>query len=149
METVLKPVQPSHPSSKGIRVAWGILLVILALNAFGGGYYALAGAEGVPVEWLHGSPFHSYFIPGLFLMTIIGGGSLITAILVFAGHKKAFLWNLVLCLVIFAWLIVQVSIIGLVSFMQPATALAVMLILLLSLVYKNRVLSANNNLRNI
>ena len=37
----------------------------------------------------------------------------------------------------------------LVSFMQPATALAVMLILLLSLVYKNRVLSANNNLRNI
>ncbi|MDY0344249.1 MAG: hypothetical protein RBR28_11800 [Lentimicrobium sp.] len=142
METGLQPVQSNLPSSKGLRIVWGILLAIVALNAFGGGYYALSGAKGIPVEWLDGSPFHSYFIPGLFLLIVIGGGSMVTAVLVFIGHKKAFLWSLVLCLIVFSWLIIQVSIIGLVSFMQPATALAVLLILLLSVVYKNRLLSA-------
>ena len=33
----------------------------------------MAGAENVPVEWLQGSPFHSYFIPGLFLFLTVGG----------------------------------------------------------------------------
>jgi len=50
-----------------IRYSLGALLIILAVNAFGGGYYGMAGAEGVPIEWLNGSPFPNYFIPGLFL----------------------------------------------------------------------------------
>ena len=35
----------------------GTLLDFGALNAFGGGYYGLAGAQGIPREWLRGSPF--------------------------------------------------------------------------------------------
>ncbi|MDD3743519.1 MAG: hypothetical protein PHX54_07865 [Lentimicrobiaceae bacterium] len=143
LQREVSAAQNGKSSSKLLRLIWGSLLVILALNAFGGGYYALAGAKGIPVEWLKGSPFHSYVIPGLFLLIVIGGGALVTAIMVFAGHRKAFLWNLILCLIVFAWLIIQVSIIGLVSFMQPVTALATMLILLLSLIYKNRLLSVN------
>ena len=33
------------------------LLTFGALNAFAGGYYGLAGAKGVPIEWLRGQPF--------------------------------------------------------------------------------------------
>ncbi len=36
------------------RRALGALLVFAAVNAFGGGYYGLSGAPGVPVEWLAG-----------------------------------------------------------------------------------------------
>lgn len=125
---------------KSLRIFWGLLLLLFALNAFGGGLYALSGANGIPVEWLRGSPFHSYFIPGLFLFVVIGGGALCTAILIFIGHKKAFLWSVVICLIVFAWLIVQVAIIGLVSFMQLLTFLIVLLIALLSVVYNNRLL---------
>lgn len=38
-----------------IRYPLGGLLAFGALNAFGGGYYGLAGAPGVPTEWLEGS----------------------------------------------------------------------------------------------
>jgi hypothetical protein len=43
----------------------------------------MAGAENVPIEWLEGSPFRNYFLPGLFLFVAIGCLSLVTAITVF------------------------------------------------------------------
>jgi hypothetical protein len=55
------------------RYTLGGLLALVAVNAFGGGYYGLAGAEGIPREWLAGSPFHSYFVPSLFLLVVVGG----------------------------------------------------------------------------
>jgi hypothetical protein len=45
---------------KVIRMTLGVILSLLALNALGGGYYGMAGAENVPLEWLEGSPFKSY-----------------------------------------------------------------------------------------
>ena len=56
-----------------IRYTLGVLLAFGALNAFGGGYYGMQGAEGVPLEWLEGSPFKDYFLPGLILFAVVGG----------------------------------------------------------------------------
>jgi hypothetical protein len=58
----------------------GSLLLLMAINAFGGGFYAMAGAKDVPVEWLKESPFPDYFIPGLFLFLVIGGSALLAAV---------------------------------------------------------------------
>ena len=71
-----------------MKNALGILLLFLALNAFGGGYYGMAGAKDVPVEWLEGSPFNNYFLPALILFVIVGGSSLTASLLVFRKHKK-------------------------------------------------------------
>ena len=49
-------------AEKIIRYSLGILLLIVAVNAFGGGYYGMAGAKDVPIEWLKGSPFRNYFV---------------------------------------------------------------------------------------
>ena len=38
---------------------------LIAVNAVGGAWYALAGAPNVPKEWLEGSPFRDYRVPGL------------------------------------------------------------------------------------
>jgi hypothetical protein len=51
-----------------IRTLLGALLTVGALNAFAGGYYGLSGAEGVPREWLAGSPFRDYFVPSVILL---------------------------------------------------------------------------------
>lgn len=40
--------QKAH--DKFIRYTLGFLLALLALNAFGGGYYGMAGAQHVPVQ---------------------------------------------------------------------------------------------------
>ena len=123
-------------AQKTIRYMLGILLLIVAVNAFGGGYYGMSGAPNVPVEWLRGSPFKTYFIPALILFFGVGGTSLIASILVFRNHVKARKMAFYAAAIIIGWLITQVAIIGYVSWMQPATAAAAFIILIFTVLYK-------------
>ncbi len=115
-----------------IRYALGGLLAFGGLNAVAGGYYGLSGAEGVPLELLEGSPFRSYFVPSLFLLIVVGGSLLFAATAVLAGRRIARVSALCAGAVLLVWIVVQVSIIGYVSWMQPTTAVGALLILLLS-----------------
>jgi hypothetical protein len=122
----------SNSMQKIIRYALGTLLLFVALNALGGGYYGIMGARDVPLEWLDGTPFHNYFIPSLILFLCVGGSALFAAIAVYryAGiaRKAAFVCGAI----VIVWLSVQVGIIGYVSWMQPVTAGAALLILFLA-----------------
>jgi len=122
----------SRKSQNFIRYLLGSLLALVALNALGGGYYGMSGARGVPLEWLEGSPFQSYFIPGLALLILVGGSSLFASIAVFARFSFARLASFVYVILVFVWLAVQLSIIGYVSWMQPATAIVSLIILILT-----------------
>ena len=115
--------------------ALGGLLAFAAVNAFGGGYYAMSGAKGVPIEWLVGSLFQNYFIPGLILFFIVGGAFLVSAVAVFGRLRIARLTTFAAVVIVFIWLSVQVAIIGYVSWMQPVTACVALLILFLALIY--------------
>ena len=42
----------SRSGSSALRYLLGGLLTFGAINAFGGGYYGLSGAKGVPTDWL-------------------------------------------------------------------------------------------------
>ena len=115
-----------------LRYLLGALLAFIALNAFGGGLYGLAGAEGIPTEWLAGSPFTDYVIPSLFLLVLVGGTFLAAAVAVFARGRPARPLALAAGALVLAWIAVQVAIIGYVSWMQPATAVAGILVLALA-----------------
>jgi len=116
-----------------IRYSLGGLLVFGALNAFGGGYYGLSGAKGVPTEWLKGSPFPDYFVPSLILLVVVGGSFIVAAMAVFTGLRIARLAALTAGIVVLGWLAVQLAIIGYVSWMQPTTAIAGVLVRVLGL----------------
>ena len=118
----------SNSLKRTLRYALGILVAFMALNAFAGGYYALSGAKGVPMGWLNGSPFQDYFIPGLVLMIVVGGAFLIAAIAVLADLRIARRATFISVIMVIVWLLVQVSIIGYVSWMQPTTAAISLLI---------------------
>jgi len=122
----------SNSTEKFIRYTLGVLLLLLAINAFGGGYYGMVGAKDIPIEWLKNSLFHNYFVPSLILFVCVGGSSLFAAILVFRQHNKARNAVFICALIVLIWLIIQVEIIGYVSWLQPTTAIAVILILLLN-----------------
>jgi hypothetical protein len=115
-----------------IRYALGALLAFAALNAFGGGYYGLTGAKTVPREWLAGSPFSDYFVPSLILFVVVGGSFLVAAIAVFARWRTARLFAVGAALIVLGWLAVQLAIIGYVSWMQPVTAIAAVVIVILA-----------------
>jgi len=118
-------------SNNKYNLLLGILLIIISLNALAGGFYGITGAKGVPTEWLTGSPFRNYFLPALFLMVVIGGSTFITALLVLGNSLFAKQASIFCGILILLWLAVQVSIIGYVSWMQPATAIAAVLVLLM------------------
>jgi hypothetical protein len=120
----------AHPAA--VRYALGGLLMFGALNAFGGGYYGMAGAEDVPREWLEGTPFEDYFIPSLVLFVVVGGCLLAAAIAVFAGLRLARRAALTAGVVVLVWVAVETLIIGYVSWMQPATTFGALVILLLA-----------------
>ena len=122
--------------AKAIRYSLGSLLVFGALNAFGGGYYGLSGAKGVPTEWLEGSPFSDYFVPSLILLVVVGGAFMVAAIAVLRNLRIARLAALTAGIVVLGWLTVQLAIIGYVSWMQPTTAIAGALVLVLGSLFR-------------
>jgi hypothetical protein len=94
------------------------------LNAFGGGYYGLSGAQAVPREWLASTPFADYFIPSLVLLVVVGGSLLLAAIAVFARWQTARELAFAAGAIMIGWIAAQLPILGYVSFLQPATAIA-------------------------
>lgn len=119
-------------ATHALRYILGALLAFAALNAFAGGYYGLAGAKGVPGEWLRGSPFADYFVPSLVLLVIVGGSFLAATVAVFAHWRHDRLFAIAAGVIVLGWLGIQVAIIGYVSWMQPATAIVGALILALA-----------------
>lgn len=65
----------------GIRIALFVVDVLVALTAIGGGIALVAGLEEgrFPVEWLRGTPFGSYVVPGLILAVVVGGSAVVAA----------------------------------------------------------------------
>jgi hypothetical protein len=118
--------------SKPVRYTLGFLLSFVALNAFAGGYYGMAGAKDIPPGWLDGTPFSTYFIPSLFLFVIIGGSCLFAAIAVFKKHPLGTKIALIAGAIIIVWLVVQLMMIGYVSWMQPVTASIALVIILIT-----------------
>jgi hypothetical protein len=114
------------------RYLLGSLLTFGAANAIAGGYYGLAGAAGVPVEWLRGSPFSDYFVPSVILLLVVGGSFTIAAVAVFRQSHRARGSALGAAIVVLGWMGAQIAIIGYVSWMQPVTVAAGGLILLLA-----------------
>ncbi len=122
----------ARPLSKSVRNILGSLLAFISVNAFAGGYYGMAGAKNIPVEWLRGTPFSTYFLPSLFLFLVIGGTTLFAAITVFKKHPLGTKIALISATIIILWLIIQVIMIGYVSWMQPVTAFIALVIIFLT-----------------
>ncbi len=72
---------------KAIRITLFVLVVFGALTTLAGGTGLLTGAIAAPHEWLQGSPFVDYTIPGLALAIIVGGSMLLAAATIFTGSK--------------------------------------------------------------
>ncbi len=76
-------------TDRQIERAVAALSALTAVNAFVGALYGLRGAAKVPVEWLEGSPFHSYRIPSGILGVAVGGSSATAATYAWRGSHRA------------------------------------------------------------
>jgi len=72
---------------KAMRITNFVLIVSGALTTLAGGIGLLTGAIATPKEWLEGSPFVDYTIPGLALAIIVGGSMLLSAATILTGRE--------------------------------------------------------------
>jgi len=92
------------------------LLLFQGLSGLLGGYMLVTdptGASlGIPLEWLEGSPFGSYLVPGLILLIVLG----IFPLAVLNGVRRSRGWSRYGVLAVggglVIWLIVEVAVIG-------------------------------------
>ena len=100
------------------RVAKGALAleVILSIGALGGGLILMLAPRGeimpLPLSALAGSPFDTYFVPGLILFGVLGLGPLIAARLAWLRHPLAPTAAFVVGAGLLIWVAVEVAIIG-------------------------------------
>ena len=104
-----------HPLS---RVAKGALAleVVLSIGALGGGLILMLAPRGeilpLPLSALAGSPFDTYFVPGLILFGVLGFGPLIAARLAWLRHPLAPTSAFVVGAGLLIWVSVEIAIIG-------------------------------------
>lgn len=99
--------------SAGSRLLRGGLLVVawfnLASALIGMVGLTLGGGLGLPPEWLDGSPFDSYFWPGIILGVVVGG---IQALALIADHRRSLLspgLHAAAGLVMMIWIFVEIA----------------------------------------
>lgn len=114
----------------------GILLAFIAINAFGGGSYGMMSPKELPKEWLEGSPFDSFFIPSLVLFVVVGGSHILAAFWVLRNKPHGYTAAILAGVVLLIWILVQVAIIGFVSFLQPLMAGLAVVVLVLTMYLK-------------
>jgi hypothetical protein len=92
------------------------LEVLLSVGALGGGAALILGPNGevipLPLSALRGSPFDTYFVPGLILFAVLGLGALGAAILAWRNHELAPLAAIATGVVLLGWLTVEIAILG-------------------------------------
>ena len=90
----------------------GILQVFIGLGAVAGGLGLVLDPSGasmrMPIEFLKDSPFSTFLVPGVVLLTVNGLGSLAGAAASFRRHPRAGEVAMVLRVFLVAWIIVQV-----------------------------------------
>ena len=110
----------STPSLSRFAKAAVALEVFLSVGALAGGGALMLGPRGeiipLPVSALKGSPFESYFVPGLILFSVLfsvlGLGPLAAALLVWLRHSLAPLAASVVGVGLLIWLAVEIAIVG-------------------------------------
>jgi len=97
-------------------VAVMIALLIQGLSGVAGGLGLVldpSGASlGIPVNWLEGSAFRDYLIPGLILLLVLGVWPLVTFMAAWRRHPRAWHATVLVGVALLVWLAVEIMTIG-------------------------------------
>ncbi len=96
---------------KVTRITIFVLAVFGALTTIAGGIGLMTGLIQTPPEWLQGSPFVDYTVPGLALAIIVGGSMLFAAATILTGREIGALASVFAGLAMIIFEIVEIAIV--------------------------------------
>lgn len=97
---------------KALRILLIILTFFLSITAVLGGITLMVGFYAPPLDYLQGSIFTSFTVPGLALSLLVGGGALLAAILLLRKNKYATLFAAAAGIMIMFFEFVEMLVIG-------------------------------------
>jgi hypothetical protein len=112
------------PSPRAARLALAGLSAFVLLGALSGGACLVAwprdgGPLRMPPEWMTGTLFGSYRLPGLVLLLAVGGSAAVSLVGLLGRRPWARPAALSAGAILLAWIAVQIAILGLVHPLQP------------------------------
>lgn len=101
----------------------GYLQLFVGMGGIAGGLPMIltpdGAAQGLSTEMLSNTPFADFLIPGLFLLAVNGIGSLIASYFSLKMMKEAGMLGIIFGVLLMAWIVIQVIMLGFVSWLQP------------------------------
>lgn len=86
--------------------------VFAAVSALGGGYgVASTNGLGMPQVWLRTTPFADYMVPGLILLFVVGGSSLVATVLALRRHPWQYMAMFAAGAIMSGWIVGEVLLI--------------------------------------
>ena len=108
---------------RGLSIALGLLQIFIGIGGVPAGLIFITDPSGSGMgfspELLEGTPFPNYLLPGVFLFAVNGVASLVGGVLSLARQRYAGAVAMALGALLIGWIVVQVALIGLVSWLQP------------------------------
>jgi hypothetical protein len=79
--------------------------VFVALTAVFGGITLATGVDKFPADWLIGTPFSNYLIPGLILAVVVGGSAAVAAVATLRRRDAGALTSVLAGVIMLGWLV--------------------------------------------
>lgn len=110
MDAIVGTRRAERPGYAWIAVGLQLFTALMAIPV---GLQLIANPEGAPLglpqAWIDATPFGSWLLPGLVLLTIIGAGQLVAAALIVVRHPLAPWLTGALGVGLMIWIAVQVA----------------------------------------
>lgn len=132
VDTTPAPTTATRANSAGRRAARRLLIgleLIVGASAVYGGVGLMLGGLGMPVEWLAGTPFDSWVLPGALLLVAVAAPMLLAATGELAHQRWAYAASLAAGALQVGWILAQLAILQRYFFLQPVMAGAGLLVI--------------------
>lgn len=104
-------------------ISLGLLQCFIGLSGIAGGVGLVSAPDGTrlgfALEWLNNAPFADYLIPGLFLLVIVGIGTIVAGLATFLRYRNTGELAVLFGAIMMLWIALQVWWIDLTSRLQP------------------------------
>lgn len=99
--------RPPRPLRVGLYVLGWFNLISALVGMVG---LTVGGGLGIPLEWLEGSIFTSYFWPGVILGVVVGGIQAVALAAQYGGYRVAWGLHSAAGLIMMIWIFVEIAI---------------------------------------
>jgi hypothetical protein len=112
------------------RIRWALVAteVVVGVNAVYGGVGLIRDGMGMPTDWLAGTPFGNWLLPGLFLLLVVAIPMLAAAFGEFRGRPWAYRSSVLAAGLLLGWIVMQVALLQRFFFLQPVLFAAGLLV---------------------